>query len=425
MLSTLPTGQVVKLTSFDHMLERVLFAMACGLLFIDSLTGFFVMKVGVDLKLSVLYKLLFLFLGLIQLLRRNYSYFLLSFSLMAFVIIWSSLQNLTGGLRYLLFDFGEALKLVSTIIVFLVFSTFRVTNCKKSYLSLMYISLTVLAINIFASLVGYGSSSYGLFGAKGFFYSGNALSGVIVIISTFILVKAAERGILAYISFSVFFVSLSAVIGTKSGILGVAIVASLIPLHRFNFTPKMLAALSVIVPIGIVACYFVYSLFLNSPIYDRLVYFYETGGVTRALLSDRDIFFWDIFPSFSMQGYTRLLFGFGFEELNKFNKDTVEMDPIDIVFIFGFATFFVYIVLMNILFNVVRKFPDKGDKLITDLKLSIGVSSFVLLLISSVAGHILFNGFVTFIWGVTIALPFWRRNNIDYYSSLLTARVGG
>lgn len=99
------------------------------------------------------------------------------------------------------------------------------------------------------------------------------------------------------------------------------------------------------------------------------------------------------------------------------------MDPIDIVFIFGFFTFAVYAVLMYFMFKSVYLSETYRDELSHDLKLSIAVSSFVLILISSIAGHILFNGVVTFIWGVTIALPFWRRNNLELYASLANRKL--
>lgn len=408
---------------YERKLEQLLFWLACGLLFIDSLTGFFVLKVGVDLKLSILYKIVFLFLGLLLLLQRNIKYFIISFSLLSYVIGWSIAQNWFGSIKYLVFDFGEALKLVSTIIVFLVFSTFKLLDCRKLHFKIFSISVAVLFINIFFSLIGIGSKSYGVFGAKGFFYAANALSGIIVLIAAFVLVRAFKHGIVMYVSATGFFALLAAMIGTKSGILGVMIVASLIPLSRFIVTPKLLGALAILVPVAVIGALYLYDLFINSPIYERIVYFYETGGVTRALLSDRDVFFWDIFPTFVNQGYGRLLWGFGFEQLNLFNKDTVEMDPIDIVFIFGFFTFAVYVVIMYFMFKSVYLSETYRDELSHDLKLSIAVSSFVLILISSIAGHILFNGVVTFIWGVTIALPFWRRNNLELYASLANRKL--
>ncbi|MFN1619990.1 O-antigen ligase family protein [Vibrio rotiferianus] len=408
---------------YERKLEQLLFWLACGLLFIDSLTGFFVLKVGVDLKLSILYKIVFLFLGLLLLLQRNIKYFIISFSLLSYVIGWSIAQNWFGSIKYLVFDFGEALKLVSTIIVFLVFSTFKLLDCRKLHFKIFSVSVAVLFINIFFSLIGIGSKSYGVFGAKGFFYAANALSGIIVLIAAFVLVRAFKHGIVMYVGAAGFFALLAAMIGTKSGILGVMIVASLIPLSRFIVTPKLLGALAILVPVAVIGAFYIYELFINSPIYERIVYFYETGGVTRALLSDRDVFFWDIFPTFVNQGYGRLLWGFGFEQLNLFNKDTVEMDPIDIVFIFGFFTFAVYAVLMYFMFKSVYLSETYRDELSHDLKLSIAVSSFVLILISSIAGHILFNGVVTFIWGVTIALPFWRRNNLELYASLTNRKL--
>ena len=403
----------------EFQLEYILSILAYGLLFIDSLTGFFVLKFGVDLKLSILYKVIFLFLGLILLLRRDSKLFIISFSALFFIILWSIFQNIFTSGKYLLFDFGEGLKLVSTFILFFVFSTFKyidsISFCKR----LIFVSLFTLVLNVFFSLIGIGTTSYGVFGAKGFFYAANALSGIIVLLSSFVMVHTFNKSIKSYVISTAALLLLAAMVGTKSGILGVLILFGLLPLLRFNVTPKVLGALIIIFPLLIITGFYIYQIFIESAIYERIVYFYETGGITRALLSDRDMFFMDIFPSFIDQGWIRLLWGFGFDNLNGFNKDTVEMDPIDIVFIFGLFTTTLYFLIMGYIFYKIRTIPTENDPVMDEFKLSIGISSFVLFLISCIAGHILFNGVVTFIWGVTLALPFWRENNLARYASVI------
>jgi hypothetical protein len=404
------------MTDFEHksaLLERILFLFAVGLLFIDSATGFFSLKLGIDIKLSILYKMFFIALSLFYLLRVNIVKFVISFGLLSFVLIWSLLHNFTGDLKFLLFDFGEGLKLFSTIVLFFTFSSFKYIDCKKHYMQLIIISLFVLFLNILASVVGFGYSSYensGV-GAKGFFYAANALSGVIVLIASFLLVKAQHKSIKQYILIFFLLFMLAAVIGTKSGILGVFLVASIIPIFRFRLSLNLVVGLLLLIPFVMYSFFYIYEWFLNSAFYERFMYFYDTGGLTRALLSDRDIFFWNIYPFYSRSDFITLLWGYGFSDLNTFPKALVEIDPIDMVFIFGVIPFITYTFLMSGIFKSIESISTK-DLLISDLKLSVGVASFVMILISFVAGHILFNGIVTFLWGAVLALPHWRLNNL-------------
>jgi hypothetical protein len=280
-------------------------------------------------------------------------------------------------------------------------------------MQLIIISLFVLFLNILASVVGFGYSSYensGV-GAKGFFYAANALSGVIVLIASFLLVKAQHKSIKQYILIFFLLFMLAAVIGTKSGILGVFLVASIIPIFRFRLSLNLVVGLLLLIPFVMYSLFYIYEWFLNSAFYERFMYFYDTGGLTRALLSDRDIFFWNIYPFYSRSDFITLLWGYGFSDLNTFPKALVEIDPIDMVFIFGVIPFITYTFLMSGIFKSIESISTK-DLLISDLKLSVGVASFVMILISFVAGHILFNGIVTFLWGTVLALPHWRLNNL-------------
>ncbi|MBE8233484.1 MAG: hypothetical protein HAW67_07075, partial [Endozoicomonadaceae bacterium] len=91
----------------------------------------------------------------------------------------------------------------------------------------------------------------------------------------------------------------------------------------------------------------------------------------------------------------------------------VEMDFVDIVFLFGLFTAFMYFILLFFTIFISQHRVTKNDRIVNLTKCVLVVSSFILLLIAFVAGHILYNGNVVLLWGIVLALPRWRQRNIN------------
>ena len=392
-------------------IERTLIYMAFGMLLIDAITGLFLLKFGVNTNLSTIYKIFFLMGCLILLYKQSIVEFRLAFGLLIMLMIWALYNNLTYDLSSFIGDFGDGLKLLSPIIVFFAFTHFRFHEAKVFVIKFVGISLSVLTINIIFTLLGVGRSTYGDFGAKGFFQSGNSLSAIIVLLSAFLLTLCYRRGMLAFLASFFVMLVMAVAIGTKSAMLGVVLVAGMIFVLRFRASYSQIVISGVILIVLSMLMFAAVKVLMETALYDRLMFFYSNGGLTRVLLSGRDSFLLEILPTFTQSGVADLLFGMGAEKLNSFDKAKVEIDPVDILFTFGFLLTFLYFGLLSLVLGKVLTLSLlRDDPWHADLKLAASISICVLLFMSFVAGHVLINGVVTFVWGVTLALPFWHRN---------------
>lgn len=394
--------------------EKILSVMAYGLLLVDTLNGFFLQAIKVDIKISIIYKFIFLMIGLTYLSRVNVKLFMFSTAIVIYIFLWAALMNFNSNWGFFFKDFGEAIKLASLILVYNIFSCFTETDCRKFIINFVVISSLIVFLNIMFSLLGFGFQSYGNFGAKGFFYAGNALSGIVVIFGSFILVYFYNSSHTKFVIAFILLIIFSFVIGTKSGVLGLFLSFVFIVFYHTKLSMGSIVKF-VIILLSIAFCGFqLFDFIVSTAFYERILFFYESGGLMRALLSDRDKSFLLIYNNFMNADVVTVLWGFGIEHLtNSIGDSVVEMDFADILFKFGLFTMSCYLILFFALPFVSLFSIDINDDLIKYLKCVSLVASLVLVLIALIAGHILFNGLVTFAWGVTLSLPRWRTNNLN------------
>lgn len=407
--------------------ERILICMAFGLLLIDALTGYFQM-IGIKTNLSILYKIVFLMACLLLLYKHSRFEFLLSLSLLLLLMIWAMAKYVMYEPSLLIEAFGDGLKLLSPIIVFFAFSHFTRHETKDFIVKFVVITYGVLMVNIVFTFIGIGQSTYGNFGAKGFFQSGNSLSAIIVLVSAFLLTMCYRRGMMAFLTIFLVMLATSVVIGTKAGFLGVVLVAGMIIVLNFRATYTKLFTSSVTFIVLSVLMVVAVKMLMETEIYDRIVFFYNNGGLTRVLLSGRSVFLMDILPTFTQSGFIDLLFGISAENFLDFDKRKVEIDPVDILFKFGLLPTVLYFGLLSLVLGKVFTITLlRNDSFHAELKLAACISTIVLLFMAFISGHVLINGLVTFIWGVMLALPFWHHNNVHHLPQpvILESRVQG
>lgn len=382
--------------------ERLLIFLSLGLFVVDSLSGMLIFFTGIDAKISLIYKLFFIIFCLVYIAKVNANVFYVFILLIISVLCWALLKNINASFKYAFLDFAELYKLFSTFVVYFCFSRFQTINPSSYYSLLSWVIFFVLAINIASSLAGFGELSYGDYGAIGFFQGGNAISGVIIIASSYMLSNVIRRSNLYFFVILLMWLLVAILIGTKSSILAVCISAIIIsvlhkPLRAYILILPTMAALLIQFILNI-------SEFEETAFFQRLVYFYDTGGIERVIFSGRDVFLSNVIPSFLNESYAKLLFGYGLEGMMKFDKITIEMDVFDILFRFGIIILCVYILFLWITIKDSRCFSGQGSTVsrrqLTDF---VRVTLLLLLITSLFSGHILFNGMVTCLWGSILA----------------------
>ncbi|WP_448246084.1 hypothetical protein [Thalassotalea agariperforans] len=363
-------------------------------LLVDSLNGFVTQKLGLPSVLSVAYKQLLLLSLYLYSFYYSKNTFIILNGIFLSVFSWAVFRFFLVDNIGFIHSFQEALKVAYFFIVFTVMSNFRRLT-EKNFQIIMLAFTLVLLINVVFSLVGIGFTTYGSFGAKGFFYGGNALSGVIVIISSAFLCRSFQKSITNFIFTSVALLILATVIGTKSGMLGVFLVVLLV--MAFNLNLKIFTLAIAVIALTTALIINLYDVLVESPILVRMTHFYDQGGLSRLLFSGREDKFMHIMPSFLEQNVAQQLLGYNKFKLNMLESTLTEFDVADMFILFGaIFTLITFIAYAGIFLKIT--FTSHGV-----ISQAATISFIVLTCIAFIAGHIFFNGVVTPLWGLICA----------------------
>lgn len=387
--------------TFEHVLLFLIF----NQLVIDTLNGFLLFKFNFDAGVSALYKIVIFLICLIYIsLSRNG--FISSFFIIIYGIIILLIHSIHSAFSELMMDLSEYIKLVTTFVIFSAVANFTYCNPSK-YLKLLSIySLLIIGVNITFSILGFGKTSYADFGYKGFFYAANALSGVYCIIAGILLYIALNTSWKYYWLTSAILLAFAASIGTKTSIIFVILSITILPiLTRQKKSVWSLFALSLAI-----VCFIIVYLeeILNSSLAERIIHFYEVGGLAKVIFSGRDLFLIDNLSFFANSNVLSVMTGIGFSGINSFIKPLTEIDIVDISVIYGVLSMVIYLITYIFILFYKNDFVNTyAPRKIIKLSRYIGM---MLLIISAIAGHILFNGMVTLYLGLILALPHWYAN---------------
>lgn len=386
-------------------LTFILIALA---LFVDSVNGFFLSGLGIDPKLSAAYKLCLIMLILFQV--GTYSTRVLAgiFSALLLlaigpIISFAKTYSVSGFVD----DFIAILKFLTPLIVFIycVLVSAKRLELVLSYGSkALYVGFVVLLGNLILGIMGFGFSSYGsadndddggTIGVKGFFFAGNEVSGVFIMLFGVVLHKLWQRGFWYYVAFIPVVLVCGLMVATKSTMLAAMLLIFSIPIvnerHRlFNLTWLKLKIMLPIISAVVLLALFIVPILETSGIWSRLVWFYQTKGIVGIILSGRDVFWDNISHAFFNQPHWyHTITGLGRNGLGLIARKIVEIDPADVYFWFGIGglmLFFTIIVtFLRVSFLAMREPNSQWGPLVF-------VVNITLISVSFIAGHIFTSG---------------------------------
>lgn len=386
--------------------ELLILFLVLNQLVIDTFNGYFIFSSQGGGNISVIYKIIIFFLFLFyELVSRDR--FIVAFSIVTWGVFLTFFHLLSNNYTEVVMDLSEYIKLATTFIVFLGVSKFSYINPLAFIKYLSVYSFCIILFNFLLSAFGVGETSYSDFGYKGFFYAANALSGVFCIVACFLMYITLKKSLTYYIICAGVLALCSFAIGTKTGIVFVAISLVTIPLLMEGKKAKIRVSLLSLV--GFLCALVIYAdKIYTSNLVLRIVHFYEVGGWSKMLFSDRDLFLKYNIDQFLNSDPVSLLIGIGYAGINAFPKPLTEIDIADITIIYGMLTTSAYISFyIGILFYSNGYLKKNCPRDIIAISRYICL---VLMIVSSIAGHILFNGMVTLYLGVAMALPWWMAN---------------
>lgn len=387
---------------------------------IDMVNGI-LLNSGVVLPMSVsqLYKLLILVLIFFRLATfPGIGIFVLG--LAYFILFLSSvIQSIsTTTINFLMDDFIKISKYLTPFIAFFYFQTIFKKKIPPNLLKLIffwiYFSYIVLAINILITLIGLGFPMYeaGNIGTRGFFFAGNEISAILLILCAFIAYQIwyIRKNKFLYVVFLVFNVFLSILITSKTSVLGVFIIFGLIAFNhtdfKFSFKKVMMILGSILILIPTIV-YFAYNMILNSTIMVRLEYFWEKLDFWTFVFSSRNVFVESMWY-FYIHDYNIIqkLIGAGQTYYESKLGTIVEIDLLDVFFAYGIFGAILFIFAISMLFInafILKKYKSKYPYARLSYLMII-----ILTIISMFAGHIYSSGIGGFYIGFIFSLMYYN-----------------
>ncbi len=411
-----------KLYNLDKYIILLMFA----LLPVDMLNGLLLKNnVNFPISLGQLFKLLILLFLFFRFLFYPKALFI-SITLTLLLFIPTVYQLIKGFEEPFIFeDIIKISKYLSPVFSFLFFSTFIKTNGEDG-ITLLFkfikFSYIVLVGNIFLKYLGLGYPMYefGNIGSKGFFYAGNEVSALLIIVSSILGYQLwSQESRLNYLFFAALSLFAGLTVSSKTGTVGLLIVFILIPMKRpslkFNIKKGLIFVISILTLLPL-AIYAAWRSIQNTDLMIRLVYFSEKFDFLTFILSSRNVFFRNVYKTY-IEKYDAIekIIGVGqtkYEYLNTIN--VVEIDFADILFAYGIMGILYFILLMLFLiaqairFSKSVNYPHAGFVLLMAL---------VILGVSSTAGHVYSSGMSAIFIGALFAMMYFRKDkNIELES---------
>jgi len=384
------------------------------LLLIDSINGFFLLH-GSHLPVSQAYKLLLIVVVILRLsyMSRNLFLTVLFFLIYTIVQIYLSMiifQSSTGEtVGYL----TNIFKFLLFVFSFLYFNKLLSLDLSiiQNIRNILTFNFVVVIFNLVLGLAGYGFPVYSIedgevsIGVKGFFFAGNEISGVFIILSSLMIafyLPKIKKPFYAYTALFVLFL-FSATLATKTAIGGVFLISIVAVYLRKKYLDKTKIDLknifTLFFAVTSISSGLIYF-FLQSAAFQRMSYYYENlSNILKFVLSGRDAFLsreWAVFTS--KNSPVNFIIGGG-------RYISVEMDFFDTFFSYGIVgIIIVYGFYFYIIYFATKTF-FKSNKDFFGIVVYLTVS--LMLLQGFVAGHVIYSGMAGAFHGILLVLSFF------------------
>lgn len=406
---------MLKISNLDNLIILLMFA----LLPVDMLNGA-VLKNGINLPISIsqLYKLLILvFLFFRFLFKPKLLLFSLGFTFVLLIpSLYQSIKSQSVG--FLFEDIIKISKYLAPLFSFLFFVDYIKRTDElgiRKLIRLVQFSYFILAGNILLKYIGLGYPMYefGNIGSKGFFYAGNEISVLLVILSCIIAFDLwYNKKRIQYFLFWALTLFIGLTISSKTGVVGIALVFLLIPLKRpsikLNLGRMMffLSALFLVLPL---ALYLSWKFIQGTAFYIRLQYFSTKFDFWTFLLSNRNVFFSNTYKTYKDEySLIEKIIGMGQSQYELINSgNIVEVDFADIFFAYGIVGLFYFLAIILFLIVQAMRFSKNNKYIFANFVL---LMTLVLLAISTTAGHVFSSGMAAVFTGMLLSLMYFKKN---------------
>lgn len=386
-------------------------------LFVDFSYGAFVLAGFAELKVSLVFKALLLSLVVMYLAVAKPRYALICIGLVACFLVPILFALLRGAdVSGFVYDLTFATKFLAPILVFLFWCSIadKPDRLNSSRLVLWVLTGAVVFNSILGAL-GIGFHSYGSpevgFGNPGLIFAANEYGALLIVIVGFVLNESWLRGAITFGSVAIISVLVTLMVATKTALLGVVLLVALVPLFNertllFRPTVMKLKVLTLV----LVSCSFIALLlsqfFQDLGLFNRALFFYEAGGLSRLIFSGRDEMAGAMVTAY-IDASDLLHWIFGAPPsffVSQGVKPSAEIDPFDLLMWFGPLSFFTLCVWIVIVFGFSWRALVSASCREAPAVISVNIA---LLAAASIAGHVWTSGVVGVAWATLNATVVW------------------
>lgn len=397
--------------------DRFIIFLVVLVLLADTLNGVLI-RLGIP-GIASTYKLLILFLMIFRIsLSRNF--YIIGILVIGIFLSPNLIVSYLEGDLMSLYESGTVVFRFMLIPVSYFFGLlfFRANSRRvgdRFFMRFIYFSFLILSLNLLVGLFGVGFSQYdGDVGQVGFFYSGNEMSAVMIIVFCIVANRVYCRSSLGvYIMLAFLMIVLSLLKATKVGIVGTVFLLITIPLMinyssiSFKINFKRIVNFSLFFGFILTLFPLFINEFMESSLFNRWAFFLNrSDGVIHFLFSGRNNFVQFGLAEFLDYGVFEILFGKGvLGAINTLSPyvgiaKATEIDFFDFLFQFGIIG--VLTVYLFFLFLLFQSFHIMRNKIVG---YSVGcfLSNVLVLVISLTAGHVFNSGMVGLFIGISNA----------------------
>jgi len=394
------------------------------LLPVDMINGI-LLKGGIAFPISIgqLYKLFVLLLFCFRLVLRPKVDFMFLIGVFILFAIPSFVQytfNDEYTPRIVMDDLIKTSKYISVFLALIYFSRVCVAPRKltrtllKNWIVFSYI---VFAVNILLKYVGLGFPFYDYdnTGTTGYFYAGNEISALHLILYAIIsyhLYEIKKSGLLFFLFF-LFNLFLGITITSKTAMLGIVLVTILVlanpeNMNKISLRKIIIWILSILIFIPL-TIFLAYRLLSDSLIMERIYYFYKKWDFVTFIFSQRNLRVEKMMPIY-MDQWTiwEKMFGGGQYFYENQLRNVIEIDFFDVFFAYGLFGLIIFLAVVILLF-LKAYIQFKNGYPYGRLTL---LMLFVLVLEAAIAGHVFNSGIAGIYIGACLGLMFYRPDTI-------------
>lgn len=417
------------------LLHYLVMWMMAGYLIADMLSGVSLIYLGLDLKISLIYKTPLFGLLLLLVGRYNFKLMLVILSVIVLLMI-GPVASFYKVLRLnLLFaDFAYVVKIVMPMTVMAYFYEMNKLAPEwalKWAKRILWCGFLALLINFMFGALGFGKATYnvgaedGGAGSTGFMMAGNELGAAYLLLFGFALHQVWNRlSIIHFAVLALITVACGVLVATKTTMLASLILVFMIPIinERQNLYRITWLKLKILVPVIIIAIavvIMIVDILESIGIWDRIMFFYEKRGIIVILWSNRDQFIVDIMHIFVHQSSLfEQVFGqgtsVGLKQL--VGKASVEVDIVDLLTWFGFFGVIFCCSFYGFLLKLSGKLTNAPQ---SEFAPGVFLINGLLVLLSFLSGHILMSGTLGIAIGVLNSLLWFESKRKS--SSLISS----